>query len=668
MRLVTLCCRKPMSLHYGLRRWKLWAMHQLELTQEFDFFSLVDITCLILVFSSLKEWFWTSRRLLRKDGELLRLWHCFMDVYAGRWKSGPFSKILEQCALIHWRVVSPPILQDHDECRFDLMHIAEEDLCSRLVDAWCQKLAAQVSNRSDFGGIRGLQWPASIRETKMSALERSWTAALRCGAFMTRNFQGKFDLTKGRNCDLCGAEDSMRHRCLDCPMHSQVRESHFDILERWDSFPQSMSEHLLVNRNSCFAEVKRALEQIPDLSRSFQVGADDFEEVHFFSDGSCCHPADQQRRLASWALVSASHGCCVAAGPLPGCLQTINRAELFGAWSAIQWAMRFETSMHLCTHSTYVAIGPPFLARWPLCMSLWYQCRPVGRNCSLFTRWSPCSNQGDPCPRPRRCSWPGYCCWWLDGLLESSGRHQCQAGTDSSYQGICLSLATIWTRIATKQEWCGRASSFSLGFGARSSYSTATAFICPNVKMMKKNLYSTWEKASRYRNGCLLFLVTGLLLGPVERMRKVLVLYFLDSLVDWLAREALRARQVSEIAWVELAAAIFLSELRHPLPDTRSSAWLDAGEIGTGTSYPLTVASRVRFIRSLVRALVRSFDLPIHLCSGIQRVHLYRLSCSFDGACGWNLWWDDVKDWPAASRIYWSSTGQDKQWPVTAVC
>ena len=576
------------------------------------------------------------RRLLRKDGELLRLWHCFMDVYAGRWKSGPFSKILEQCALIHWRVVSPPILQDHDECRFDLMHIAEEDLCSRLVDAWCQKLAAQVSNRSDFGGIRGLQWPASIRETKMSALERSWTAALRCGAFMTRNFQGKFDLTKGRNCDLCGAEDSMRHRCLDCPMHSQVRESHFDILERWDSFPQSMSEHLLVNRNSCFAEVKRALEQIPDLSRSFQVGADDFEEVHFFSDGSCCHPADQQRRLASWALVSASHGCCVAAGPLPGCLQTINRAELFGAWSAIQWAMRFETSMHLCTHSTYVAMGLHSLLDDP------YVC-PYDTNADLWEEIAACL-RGDPRVRIKVIHVPGHADAAGQGTAADDWTAYWNQVADTNAKLAqthrTREFVSLWQRY--EQELLQsrndvdalRAFHLALARDRHTQLQQPSYAQCEDdeeepVQHMRESievpqwvlaLPSDW--ASTWASG---------------KNAKSFGALFPRQLVDWLAREALRARQVSEIAWVELAAAIFLSELRHPLPDTRSSAWLDAGEIGTGTSYPLTVASRVRFIRSLVRALVRSFDLPIHLCSGIQRVHLYRLSCSFDGACGWNL-------------------------------
>ena len=78
---------------------------------------------------------------------------------------------------------------------------------------------------------------------------------------------------------------------------------------------------------------------------------------NLFSDGACTVPSIPSTKLAAWAVTSATHGQCIAAGPLAGWPQSINRAELTAAIVALQWTLRSHTTTTLWTDSAYVARG-----------------------------------------------------------------------------------------------------------------------------------------------------------------------------------------------------------------------------------------------------------------------------------------------------------------------
>ena len=103
--------------------------------------------------------------------------------------------------------------------------------------------------------------------------------------------------------------------------------------------------------------VKDALIRLPDLSDSFELL--DIGELHYdcFSDGSTHRHSDYGLELSAWALVSATHGQCISAGALDGLQQTINRAELMAAWSAVQWMFLTQKRVTLWCDSAYVAAG-----------------------------------------------------------------------------------------------------------------------------------------------------------------------------------------------------------------------------------------------------------------------------------------------------------------------
>ena len=159
----------------------------------------------------LQRVFTDFQRFLRKDSALLELWCAYMQNYDGTWFSGPFSKILEQCALIGWQIHSPPWFQDHDQIRWNLIDIPKSLLKQLLLDGWHQHIGQLLARRKDFAGQQGLHWRLSKEEKSLTALQTAQLHALRDGSFMTQDYLGRFDLQRGFQCQFCPAMDSMQH-------------------------------------------------------------------------------------------------------------------------------------------------------------------------------------------------------------------------------------------------------------------------------------------------------------------------------------------------------------------------------------------------------------------------------------------------------------------------
>ena len=160
-----------------------------------------------------------------------------MEHFDGQWLSGFLSNLLEQCLLVTGHINDPPWFTDHDGLTWNLCDIPEELLERLLADAWTQRIALHLATRSDFRGLRGLLWPASPHESRLSVLDLARINSLRDGSFMTRDTQGRFDLSHGFACDSCRAPDSMHHRCLECPAHADLRLRHPAALQQLSEWP-----------------------------------------------------------------------------------------------------------------------------------------------------------------------------------------------------------------------------------------------------------------------------------------------------------------------------------------------------------------------------------------------------------------------------------------------
>ena len=70
---------------------------------------------------------------------------------------------------------------------------------------------------------------------------------------------------------------------------------------------------------------------------------------------------------------------------------------------------------------------------------------------------------------------------------------------------------------------------------------------------------------------------------------------FVMRFLDWLSREGADGSMSMQLSWIELALVVHLAGFPHPPEGER---WTNAAYIA-----PAQMAARVRFIRTLVRAL-----------------------------------------------------------------
>ena len=297
------------------------------------------------------------RRFLVKDPEILPLWSCFMSHWNGAMLSGPFCKLIDQFELIGWTLRDPPWFDDHDGCTHNLLTMSSTLLADLLDDAWIQRLAKEVSHRTDFHGLAGIQWPASRHENRLTLLELSRVNALREGAFLCGSAHGKYDLVKGSLCKICGNEDTFEHRVLVCPGYADQRALHHEAVALWHEQPRSLVERLLPNRLATMKDWKHALMSLPERFDSYALQPNGAVHYDLFTDGSAVHPTVPCIALAAWAVVSATHPGVLSSGVLHGIQQSVSRAELTAAISACRWLLEFGVSGTIWTDSAYVGKG-----------------------------------------------------------------------------------------------------------------------------------------------------------------------------------------------------------------------------------------------------------------------------------------------------------------------
>ena len=299
------------------------------------------------------------RRLVRKQPPLISLW-CDLALHEDRVRRiGPFGKLLEQAELIGWTISDPPFLVDHDGLFWDLLQMPQQLLRQRLLNAWMQTLAVDVGKRKDFAGLAGITWPPPLSDASLNMLERAQLNALREGTFLTSMQHSKYDMTKTGRCCFCGFEDTMEHRVLTCPRYHEVRSRHPEALRLWPISSVALREHLWPSRIDTEGPLMHAFCNLPDHGRCFMPTSSITSGEHhdLFTDGSFWKKDGMKIGLASWAVVSATLGGPLTAGPLVGPLQTICRAEVYAALSALRWREIMEVSCTLWSDSAVVVCG-----------------------------------------------------------------------------------------------------------------------------------------------------------------------------------------------------------------------------------------------------------------------------------------------------------------------
>ena len=180
---------------------------------------------------------------------------------------------------------------------------------------------------------------------------------LRDGTFIDSKVQQKFDLTKTTKCKHCGQEDSLQHRCTECPAYNDVNQRNSEICNAWPSLTKSLKEHLLPNRNPWEANFRRERHYVVHEIEYDLTGMYNNKDLHLFTDGSAHEPGTPEQSLAAWAVISATEEKMVSSSPLDGPNQTNDRAELEGVLHALCIAARLRRPTTIWTDSSMVGQG-----------------------------------------------------------------------------------------------------------------------------------------------------------------------------------------------------------------------------------------------------------------------------------------------------------------------
>ena len=279
-----------------------------------------------------------ARRMLIRCPALLPLWQAYMQAYDGAVRHGPFTKLVQVCSQIGWRLQHVPAILDHNGCHLDLLSRPITLLRRRAAEGWLLQVGIAHQHRAsmhDLVGIDAALLRASTRGLSSHNVAR--TRALQSGAFVFGAAKSKFDVSCTGLCGLCQVADTKQHRVCECPAYAPVRDTVAWISRSWSLLPTCLTHHLLAPCNPHVQGFVEVLQGLPDCTRCFyaQPSADALQ--HIFTDGSCFQHDNSNLSQAAWGAVLSNTASVIACGQLHGALQTTPRAELTAMLSALSW-------------------------------------------------------------------------------------------------------------------------------------------------------------------------------------------------------------------------------------------------------------------------------------------------------------------------------------------
>ena len=289
---------------------------------------------------------------------LLLQWRSFMASFNGDLFQGPFSQVLRFFADVHWRVLVPPIFEDHEGLRHDLLQIPMAMLRDVAERGWLNFVARQHHHRQTMQDLEGIEASlVSLDAAQMSALDTARLAAIQSGSFLAGASHAHYDASQDGLCPHCHVPDDVEHRLRHCPQYEAARDQDAWVLQHWDTLPTSLTHHLLPPASRLMPLLRAQLANLPDVTSQFNSVHTAAGRQNLFTDGACMLQDVKGLALASWGVISASTGEVVSCGPLHGVWQTAPRAELCAVISAVRWAIAMRVSVNLWTDCKHVVLG-----------------------------------------------------------------------------------------------------------------------------------------------------------------------------------------------------------------------------------------------------------------------------------------------------------------------
>ena len=258
--------------------------------------------------------------------------------------AGPVSVWLGRCNAVGlaWR---PEVQMLEDSLgAFDPWATSMQEVELRLVRAWQGSIASRVQHRRGFAGLRQAdpvltrkltaQWPAEDRALIRITLT---------GAFFTEDALHHIGGGDSPLCPFCDQRDGVEHRVWRCTAFNRERQQALrGSTFTFEDLPPCQSMHGWCMQPRELDVLQQELLGIPCLLCDFQVPHSAEDQIDLFTDGSCLLPREHHLRLAAWAVTVAAPvgepAVILAAGPVPGLVQTAYRGELSAVLSALKYA------------------------------------------------------------------------------------------------------------------------------------------------------------------------------------------------------------------------------------------------------------------------------------------------------------------------------------------
>ena len=295
-----------------------------------------------------------------KHVQMKQWWLLFHRHWSGGAGQGPMRKLLHVFELLDWRL-SPsgilsfgPFVQPWSSLSLAaLRRLAEH--------AWTLHVCARLRSRQDFKDLISVDLKLCSSSPVPSAADWPLVRTIQDGTQFTGAFKAKFDPSAHAVCQLCGASDTLEHRCLSCPRYAAAREQHQDCVQRWHQETVAFTHHALVPTFPQLLELWHLLTQQDDATERFEFLPEAGGIYHIFTDGSCSRSSQPECSLAAWSCVHFDSTRVLSAGALPGLVQTINRAELTAVLSVLKWSHRALCTVHVWSDSKYAVDGVSWL-------------------------------------------------------------------------------------------------------------------------------------------------------------------------------------------------------------------------------------------------------------------------------------------------------------------
>ena len=299
--------------------------------------------------------------------------------------TGPVSVWLGRCNAVGlaWR---PEVQMLEDSLgAFDPWATSMQEVELRLVRAWQGSIASRVQHRRGFAGLRQAdpvltrkltaQWPAEDRALIRITLT---------GAFFTEDALHHIGGGDSPLCPFCDQRDGVEHRVWRCTAFNRERQQALrGSTFTFEDLPPCQSMHGWCMQPRELDVLQQELLGIPCLLCDFQVPHSAEDQIDLFTDGSCLLPREHRLRLAAWAVTVAAPvgepAVILAAGPVPGLVQTAYRGELSAVLSALKYAQASGRRVRLWSDCLGVVRGVRGLVEGSVRLV-----RPTARNADLW--------------------------------------------------------------------------------------------------------------------------------------------------------------------------------------------------------------------------------------------------------------------------------------------